>query len=270
VKRDRTFIIAAGVLAAAIVLLWASVLALGLHVVKRDVPLRRPLYLLGDKLGPYVKVSDETLSHDVVDEIGTPRYILSNYRESYGTTGDISSVRFHVAYHSGEPDAKPHVSDRSFVLGAIRPTEPVAETLRVSGEDVPVVRFVFTPQGGRGALSVVYFYMANGRFYTDHRAVEQAVFDLKAGDTWWAKVELHLPSTDAAAVREAATKFLVEALPALRKCLPPEVSARLVDDSASVAVPLPSSAVMGMALLAGVVVITRVPSSARRRRRARR
>ena len=108
---------AAAVLAVGLAVLLGAVQGLGMTLRKAAVEPGTPMYLLDEALGAYRKAGDVKLSRAFVDEMGTERYVFRTYRKP-GEPG--KAVRLLLAYHTGVPDATPHIARRLFSLSGAR------------------------------------------------------------------------------------------------------------------------------------------------------
>lgn len=210
-------IAAASVLLAGLLGLHGASWALGWNLRKAEQPLERPLYLFPEELGPFEKVGEQTLSHALVDELGTKRYLTRTYRDSEAEPGArADAVQLHMAYYSGWADATPHVPTRLFVLDgkagrplgrrqlSLRPErsgeedradaaagadgereEPAA----APGETVTVR--LMRVKGARRARGLVgVLHIVNGRYTAEAEEVQRRVSDLRRRRAYWMTIEL--------------------------------------------------------------------------------
>jgi hypothetical protein len=62
--------------------------------------------------------SDEYMSHEVIETLGTTNYVSRTYVEANpADPKNPKGVQFHLAYYTGMIDTVPHVPDRCFVAG---------------------------------------------------------------------------------------------------------------------------------------------------------
>ncbi|QNN23009.1 exosortase-associated EpsI family protein [Planctomycetales bacterium ZRK34] len=237
------------VLFAGLIGLQSVVSAFELFLMKDPISLRRRLYLLPERVGPYQKVGEETLSKEIVEELGTEQYISWTYQDTNLLPDQPGAMlRLHVAYYTGTPDAVPHVPERCYVGGGATPrdiaqvTIPLQSPLIYKGEDgqplvtdsmgrvvrlpsteVPVRMFDFIPHGGKAEqqATVLYFFAANGSFTAIPEHVRALVFDLSSQYAYWCKIEV-LPHgvTDHEKAQQVVGAFLSKMLPEIMGCLP--------------------------------------------------
>jgi len=227
-------------------------------LLKEPVPLRRPLALVPDELATWQAGGDDIVLPDAqVEALGTRRYLVRRYEASdrqSAVTG--RAARVHVAYYTGQTDTVPHVPDRCFVAGGLRPmgterTEltfprevyaPAAEagrfearsklkrgqtgkaTVTVPGGAIPATIFTYAPSETAGQAepsNVVYFFLANGRFMATPEDVRIEGWDPRDKRGYYCKIELALPGVaDQARARQRASDLLAELLPEILACLP--------------------------------------------------
>ncbi len=85
---------------------------------KKPVPLRAQLSKIPMRLGDWVSSEDETLTAEIVEELGTKHYIDRRYTNNSQATGS-HWLSVHVTYYTGLIDAVPHVPDRCLVAGGM-------------------------------------------------------------------------------------------------------------------------------------------------------
>ena len=245
-----SFTIAAVLLLASTFGLQRVVDELELFLRKQPVPLRAKLYEFPRRLGPYVRVKQRTLPSQVVEELGTDKYLcLVYYNEQLPKSDPAAFVDFSFAYYTGTPDAVPHVPERCYVGGrGVRPVDSgvasihlniPASRIEADGEvwtrsarnpevrlpatDLQVSMFSFeNPETGQ-TNAVTYFYVVNGDFEARPSMVKARVFDLRSRYAYFCKIDI-LPATAAPMTREAsrqvAEHFLSYALPEVFAYLP--------------------------------------------------
>jgi len=217
------------------------------YLMKEPIDLRRRLYLLPERVGPYQKIQEETLSQEIVDELGTEQYISWTYQNTQKLPDDPGSrLRLHVAYYTGTPDAVPHVPERCYVGGGATPrdidhetitldsprmytgaegqtlvTDTMGRVVRLPADEVPIRMFQFIPHRAEKSQTVVYFFAANGNYTASPEHVRALVFDLTSKYAYWCKIEV-LPHDvqDPKLAQKLVGDFLSEMLPEIMGCLP--------------------------------------------------
>jgi hypothetical protein len=289
------FLVAAVILLGGVAALWAVLITRDLHLIKQAVPLRMPLVTLPEQIGPYQKVNHITLRREMVDEMGTDRYILWEFRDTTKAAGSAGGViRLLVAYYTGKQDSTPHLIDHCYVAAGVEPHDakpllvplrsdtilaqpdgsvsaipPTGDPIRLPGVQVPLSIFQHAPSGGGGAKpsTIAYFYYANGQWLATSDEARRAVTDPYARSAYWCRIEVLIDSAPDPAA--ALTPFLSAVLPRVMACLPTVPLTRAlaqfrsefrVPSSELVPIPLPNSAAMGIALLGGIAVCTRFKS----------
>ncbi len=237
---------ARGARIAAAVLLWGAAVGLGgmlhaLHMVfmHSAVPLRRPLSTLPATLGPYRLIKTfPPLDREAAGALRARAYITRLYRDGRRPAGAPGAeVRVHVAYFTGTPDTVIHVPEICYTAaGVSAPHYSQAELVlprskgppgrRLPGK-VPVRVFHFLPPDGGPAQTVLYFFIANGRFLGMPEEVRALVFDLRFRAAYWCKVEIWpVNAQDGTAAQRTAARFLAYLLPPLLDCLPDTAALR--------------------------------------------
>lgn len=221
--------------------------AFEIFLMKEPVPLRRRLYLIPEHVGPYQKVAEETLSKEVVDELGTDQYISWTYTNTQLKPDEPGArIRLHIAYYTGTPDAIPHVPERCYVGGGATPkdstqdtltldspaiysvandelmaTDSMGRTVHLPGREIPIRLFDFVPHNAKEPATVMYFFAANGKLIAVPRDVRNLVFDLSSRYAYWCKIEL-LPFgvKDHEEAKRIGAAFLSQMMPEIMGCLP--------------------------------------------------
>lgn len=92
--------------------------SLNAYLEKKPVPLRELLSKIPMRLGDWVSSENETLTAEIVEELGTKHYIDRRYVKN-STTSRSPWLSVHVTYYTGLIDAVPHVPDRCLVAGGM-------------------------------------------------------------------------------------------------------------------------------------------------------
>jgi len=175
------------------------------------------------------------------------------YRDSSWTGAKGADVvAFHGTYYTGKPDTVPHVPDRCFVANGRRPVNTRHVTLQLAGDafrtagdgmwvagsllasqlgnpephvpalSIPATIFTYeAPEHGGQLSSVIYFFVANGRFLASPNEVRKLGFAPWDRYSYYAKVEVELPFVgDESLAVERTGHFLSAMLPEMLSCLP--------------------------------------------------
>ncbi|MDH3582853.1 MAG: exosortase-associated EpsI family protein [Phycisphaerae bacterium] len=212
------FVVAAAVLLAALLGLVGLVWASDWVLVKRSLPLRRHLYLFPDQLGPYRKSGEQKLSRELVEELGTTRYLLRFYEASGSSS---ASLQLHLAYYTGSPDSAPHVSDRLYVVGGERGVFQETDRLSLGTDKLPLALFRYQPPEAANSVFVARCFIANGRNFSDPQKVQEEIAAMRNRHAYWCRLEIELPGAkNLQEAKDQARRFLVLALPEIRGMLP--------------------------------------------------
>ena len=242
-----------GVLLAAGVGLNGAVQAMQLALEKKPIQIRRPLDSIPRQVGPWAweAESDKRLSAEIEDALGTNEYVIRDY--VYRGEGDRAGegmMRMHVTYYTGSAGVVPHVPERCFAAGGLRPVGRGRTGFAIEGEQyrhneeagvwqavfpdkdrdpvtipsmqVPVTDFRFEDPEQPGRIhNVYYFFAANGRYYPTPDHVRAEAFNPRDQYSYHAKIELMpIGFRSEAEGREAAESFLRDVLPHVMAALP--------------------------------------------------
>lgn len=215
---------AAALLFAAAAALYGYAFASGRHIVKPATPIAQHLYKFPDRLGDYGLKDKLNLSKETANELGAREH----FNRVYERAGDDRKITLHLSYHTGRPDARPHVSTRCYVAGGVESDEFETRTLRLAPTagaiEVPVRLFRVPTEGDAPPSDavIVYTHIANGRWLADPVAVSDEMHDPSVPTAWWGRIELLIPAADD--LDEAATiaaDFLGAAVPPIMNHMPP-------------------------------------------------
>ena len=223
---------------------------------KENLPLRKELTLLPDRVGSWIQIQEmPPMSEEQLQTLGTRQYIQRKFRDtsvSPDTPGAV--VQLHVAYYTGTPDTVPHVPERCFVGGGLTPVgspgrvtvniqgdryqptnAPFASSLfhrdrepkviRIARNDIPATIFTF----GHPKImfqqavtsNVIYFFAANGKFLPTPDDVRLYGFDMRDRYSYYCKIEVLVYAVaDREAALQRTAAFLQDALPEILACLP--------------------------------------------------
>lgn len=206
IRPSLSFGVAAVLLAAACVLLY------GPHrtrqqIVSTDViPLRHPLTEFPAVIGPYERISEETLPANIERQLGTKDYIIWYYRDTrvpYGTPG--SGFRLHVAYWSGTRQILStgvHYPELCYVGGGAKTVDmQTREIVLQSPADaggyppladtkIPLRLFQFYDDMNYTRRTVGYFFTMNGKRLASANYLRLATFLGPTRNVYYCKVEV--------------------------------------------------------------------------------
>jgi hypothetical protein len=251
-----------------------------------------------DQIGSHRLLKRVTLSRETIDELGTDRYVLARYRDESSPEGAPGAViDLLVGYYTGILDSSPHLTNLCQVAGGVEAHDPQpiqipllgaslvsmpdgstaarprqGDPIPLPGPVVPASAFSFTLKARPDPVVVVYFHYANGHWLATPEQVRRAVADPRAPAAYWARIELMTESVARPAdAPSALAPFLSALMPELMACLPPvpprSAFARAVRPLPfdPLPIPLPNSAMMILALLAGLASCTRFKSKQSRK-----
>lgn len=205
-----------------------SINSLNAYLEKKPVPLRAQLSKIPMRLGDWVSSESETLTAEIVEELGTKHYIDRRYSKvTKGAGSPWLSV--HVTYYTGLIDAVPHVPDRCLVAGGfnlkvrpknlplsldvsnwsidrqhtnVRSGKPYHIMLfrdRITNKPIrlrmPLGDFVlrtseFSSKDMPGSrIYAGYFFIANGELTPSPTEVRKYAFDLSVPYAYYAKIQ---------------------------------------------------------------------------------
>jgi hypothetical protein len=242
--------LAAGVMLTAALGLQGLLVASGAVLIKGEVPLRQKLFMMPTELKGWKMVyEDPPLSAEILETLGTRDYVSRVYQDQSAPNGAAGArVRLHVAYYTGAVDTVPHVPDRCFVAGGVRPVRTAGAVLHLQGAGlveeadgsvralsrleggtvliptaaVPATVFTYTPaERPDQASNVVYFFAANGRFFATPEDVRLSGAALSDRFSYYCKIEVGVPEEANPEAAVASVKaFLATMLPEVMACLP--------------------------------------------------
>lgn len=212
------FLIAIGILIAALLLLRVANNAWEWALTKKELPLRRSLERIPDSFGPYELARSERMSEEAEKALNTNRYVSRIYRDTRkGESDPGSAVRIHAAYYSGsqEPVSAIHVPEicypsqgfKSIGVEQIKTEIPfenaepagedditvithTGEKVRLPGKEIPARQFTYMPEGKDRTESVVYFFVYNGKFVGSRNEIALHYLDRSSQYAYYCKVEV--------------------------------------------------------------------------------
>jgi len=237
-------------------------------IVKDPVPLRHELFMLPESVGPWKVVHrDPPLSKEIEEALGTRQYLswyFLDKRMAHASDIDVrrrdfepgSIIRLHLAYYTGMIDTVPHVPERCNVAGGFNAIgnsfevplniddgeytwDPQLQMHETFSLLEPVVR---TPQlafNGRAftyapptrpdaAETVIYFFIANGKYLASPLDVRLEGFNLRDRHAYYFKIQAEaLGVADPDKARERVEALLEDMMPQILAVLPdwPDVQA---------------------------------------------
>lgn len=254
---SRPFVVAVVIMVLTAFGMGAATSFLKLRFRKTPVELRQPLEKVPQQFGNWVQVStDEPLPGEIEQTLGTKTYIFRDYvdkrivgepeiKEILDATGSEAKrrqititesrkprgfIHLAVTYYTGMVDTVAHVPDRCYIADGYTPVDPEQKTWDLSDKDHPdgdaklAVRFInfedATGISSRVNKNVAYFFQVNGEMESSPIAVRYRLQDLTRADVYYAKIELMSLWRNRTEAAEIMRKFLIEAMPEIRKCLP--------------------------------------------------
>lgn len=169
-----------------------------LQLIKKRLPIRKPLDDFDRSCLPFANVSSKTLSPDIISELGTEEYINWFLDQGPGKRRGSRPVVFSVTYYTGVQDQVPHVPEECLYQAnfGLEQDESIVVHLAEFDQDVAVRRLVFAPpatnqlRGGRGRTIVYYTFGVNGRFCADRDCVRRKMLNPRESHLYYSKVEL--------------------------------------------------------------------------------
>ncbi|WP_200761290.1 exosortase/archaeosortase family protein [Poriferisphaera corsica] len=222
---------------------------------KKAVPTRYELVLIPRQISSWkLKQEDPPLSQAILDELGTTNYVSRTYEDTDRPVDDpLRYIRFHSAYYTGTVDTVPHVPERCYVAGGATSLNQGTSTISVGGteyfeddetenghiaystlmrgdvripkiKDIPVSYMSFQPpsqqQGKEIKATVMYFFIANGKFLATPDAVRLKGTETSDEYSYYSKVEVSIQTGDLDEAKNIAQSFLSAYLPEVMACLP--------------------------------------------------
>lgn len=192
--KTPSFLLCAGILAAASASKEFTIRQMGIHFSKLPIPLKASLEKLDEtKLASYAVIRKNRITNrDVLDSLGTEEYLQWELEDKEMPSD--SPLRFcslFITYYTGNPDMVPHVPDECYVGGGNRKlgdeTLEVAidktfwpDAMRAKVPDAIRFQSILFSQISRGPmptekeLRVQYFFKTNGK-YASSRTETRAI-----------------------------------------------------------------------------------------------
>ncbi len=216
------FVVAVLLLGAAAILAGPVAARLDLTQGKKALPLRAPLSSLDPtRLDPYTVVRAQRLGPEMVEALGTDRYIAWRLEDtSAAADSPIRIGDLFVTYYSGGVDLVPHTPDVCYLGSGYNP-KGAHENKQIQmpsvGATVPirVCSFVKTAIFNSDETTVVYTFYCNGRFVNTRTGVRILINDPRKTHSYFAKIEVSFPRADRKSAVEGARKLFDKVLPIL-------------------------------------------------------
>jgi len=208
-----------------------------------------------------IEDQSDKMTKEVVEVLGTTNFISRLYvdADAYPAVKSPQDLgraqvkpgaiaRLHVAYYTGNPDTVPHVPDRCYLAGGVgyvgketvtleldpakfieradggyMPMVPsnLAMDVLVPDIRIPATLFTYLPEGGSEQENVVYFFMANGKYFASPNEVRELGFDPRDEYAYYCKIEVALVGvSDPAEAQQRVAEYLDQFLPEVLACLP--------------------------------------------------
>lgn len=212
------FLICVAVLALAAGGMSITISYLGVQIIKKNLPLKKPLNLMNKQLlAPYNFIEERKIENtDLLEELGTEEYIEWYLEDTQAPAS--SPVRYcslFVTYYTGNPDKVPHVPEECYIGGGNQrlaakdvtfqipllppsrssPQSESQESRKVVKERIPVRCLIFGSKRAdiwqAGAkYPVLYFFKVNGT-YAGNRNQTRAImgYNIFGKYSYFSKVE---------------------------------------------------------------------------------
>jgi len=200
------FIICAVVLAAAGVSKQTVIKLTGAYLIKKPLPLKKPLDLLDEsKLKPYKVINKTKITNaDILESLGTEDYIQWTLEDTEAAPD--SPTRYcslFITYYTGNPDQVPHVPEECYIGGGneqklreelLLHLKKTASKKAGSGE-FKVRHLVFVRKGREiwekdKEFSVIYFFKINDKYANSRASARKILIENLFGKySYFSKVE---------------------------------------------------------------------------------
>ena len=250
--RQRSFVVAVGVLLVAALGLNASVQYLQLHFKKQAVPIRQSFKQgMPEVMGEWVQVArDEVMSHDLVEALGTKEFLFCHYVNAAAVRKSPEALRkefsalplidqkkkaarlqmeypeavlaLGLTYYTGSADTVAHIPERCYLADGFEIAEQGTPAWPIDGRAVKAryITFENTDRHNAPPCHVAYFFHVNGGYEAESVAVRLALQNLFSRYGYYAKIELRSDMPDRARSEAVMRDFLAAALPHVENALP--------------------------------------------------
>ena len=192
---------------------------------KKALALRAPLSALDvTEIVPYRVVNRRTFGREVVDALGTDRYLNWTLEdESVPKNDPLRFATLFVTYYSGGRDLVPHTPDACYLGNGYEPaqrhenTSTEVSTLGSGESTVPmrVGTFKQTAVFDRRKHTVVYTFFCNGSFTETRSGVRLLINDPRNTYAYFSKVEVSFPAATREQTIAGVAKLFERVLPVL-------------------------------------------------------
>lgn len=191
---------------------------------KLALELKAPLSEL--KVGallPYEVVSKQVMDAEVVEALGTDRYLNWSLRNPSADEDDpLRRAELFITYYSGGHNLVPHTPDVCYRGAGYNPAQ-VHENFSVQLSSQPqsmpirVCTFEKTAVFGRQKMTVVYTFHCNGHYVATRTGVRGLINSFSNYYAYFSKVELSFPYASRAESIEGTKMFFDRLLPILAR-----------------------------------------------------
>lgn len=207
-RNNLHFALAAIVLAGSALFLQAANERGLLRVLKKPLPVRKPLVDLSQSvMAPFKLVSASRLSPETEEELGTKEYVNWRMKGPIGKGGTEQEFGVTISYYTGVQDQVPHVPEECLGAGAFpmasdetldMPLDRLAQETRAQGHETKTAsirRLSFSqPREIGKRLWVYYTISVNGEFHSGRQGARFKMADSSDTHLYYSKVELDIPA----------------------------------------------------------------------------
>ena len=210
IKTDR-FVVALAILGASAVAMQIAKARGLLVLIKKPLPIRRPLADFDrSRLAPYCVKSAQLLPADVVHELGTEEYVNWDLEWPDPPVPAARSANLFVTYYTGVQDQVPHVAEECMHVAGFAPAgDDTLDWGSIAGDrTLTVRRQLYTPPaspaltGTQGKTLVYYTFGVNGVFRADRLSVRVKTLAEDESHLYYSKVELTFAGVADSAIAE--------------------------------------------------------------------
>ena len=211
----------------------------GITLIKKPLPLKKPLDMLDEKLlGPYKVLKKSKIDNkDIIESLGTEDYLQWTLEDTtVDAMSPVKNCSLFITYYTGSTDQVPHVPEACYIGGGFDLKDNFAVDLNVGdinvpglGKDgkVPATGLIFSRKSNEiwqtsAQFPVIYFFKVNGQYKGNRTTVRIVLGDLMNEYSYFSKVEIGFnnlkglyPEKEQA--EEATGKLLKVLLPVLEK-----------------------------------------------------
>ncbi|MEK6643158.1 MAG: hypothetical protein AABZ08_04560 [Planctomycetota bacterium] len=201
------FALAVGILVVSTGYLMAGKKLGWLVVIKKALPIRKPLDDMDQKaLAPWKLVSAGRLSAENEGEVGTKEYLTWSLVDPNGTGERRRQIHFTAFYYTGVQDQVPHVGEECLLQGGLTqaaPKEIFEWEMPTLGQKAELGRVMFDDPKHVGVRLLNYYTISvNGEFKGDRNDVRVKMVDPRDTHLYYCKVDVSIQSTSQADLAE--------------------------------------------------------------------